>query len=168
MLANPSSTYFEREKMDVMAPRPPWDANYRYFQPATPWKSKRHARRFERGLEHSNPYFDGERDRLVSLAARYSVQTVYQWRELATIGGLMGYGTSILDAYHQACRASGLMDRRSSRLQANVNDLVDTRITAMRVADFRTLICFRKSWRRVLVETYSGYPASCDRNAARL
>ena len=53
-------------------------------------------------LVSGDPYFDGERDRLVSLAARYSVPTVYQWREFATIGGLMSYGTSILDAYRQA------------------------------------------------------------------
>jgi len=53
-------------------------------------------------LVSGDPYFDGERDRLVSLAARFSVPTVYQWRAFATIGGLMSYGSSILDAYRQA------------------------------------------------------------------
>jgi putative ABC transport system substrate-binding protein len=38
----------------------------------------------------------------VSLAAHYSVPTVYQWREFPTIGGLMSYGTSILATYQQA------------------------------------------------------------------
>ena len=57
MLANPSSPYFDQEKMDVMA------------------------------------------------SAR---ATVYQWREFATIGGLMSYGTSILAAYQQA----GLTSRK--------------------------------------------------------
>jgi len=53
-------------------------------------------------LISGDPYFDSERDRLVSLASHDSVPTVYQWREFATIGGLMSYGTSILDAYQQA------------------------------------------------------------------
>jgi len=53
-------------------------------------------------LVSSDPFFDGERNRLVSLAARYSLPAIYQWREFATIGGLMSCGTSILDAYTQA------------------------------------------------------------------
>src|SRR5260221_11680446 len=53
-------------------------------------------------LVSGDSHFDGECDRRVSLAARYSVPTVYRWREFATIGGLMSYGASIRDAYQQA------------------------------------------------------------------
>jgi putative ABC transport system substrate-binding protein len=66
---------------------------------------------FRRGigglLVSGDPFFDGERNRLVSLAARYSLPAIYQWREFAAIGGLMSYGTSILDAYTQAGAYAG-------------------------------------------------------------
>jgi putative ABC transport system substrate-binding protein len=47
------------------------------------------------------PFFDTRRNRLVSLAARYSLPTMYQFREFATAGGLMTYGVYIPDIYRQ-------------------------------------------------------------------
>src|SRR6516162_5196094 len=41
------------------------------------------------------------RERLVALAARHALPTIYADPEDATAGGLMGYGPSIVDAYHQ-------------------------------------------------------------------
>jgi ABC-type uncharacterized transport system substrate-binding protein len=40
-------------------------------------------------------------DRLVVLAARYSIPAIFGTREFTTAGGLMSYGTSFLDVYHQ-------------------------------------------------------------------
>jgi len=52
-------------------------------------------------LVNTDPYFLARRDQFVSLAARYSVPTVYPWREAVAAGGLMSYGASLADAYRQ-------------------------------------------------------------------
>jgi putative ABC transport system substrate-binding protein len=49
----------------------------------------------------SSPFFNGRREQLIVLAARYAVPAVYEWRDFATAGGLMSYGTSLADAYRQ-------------------------------------------------------------------
>jgi putative ABC transport system substrate-binding protein len=47
------------------------------------------------------PFFDTRREKLVHLAARYSVPTIYHFREFAVAGGLMSYGVSIAHIYRQ-------------------------------------------------------------------
>ncbi|MFZ3360568.1 MAG: ABC transporter substrate binding protein, partial [Xanthobacteraceae bacterium] len=41
----------------------------------------------------------GQRDRLVALAARYRMPTMYPQDQFVAAGGLMSYGASIIDAY---------------------------------------------------------------------
>jgi ABC-type uncharacterized transport system substrate-binding protein len=49
-----------------------------------------------------DPFFDSQREQLVTLAVRHSVPAIYHWHELARIGGLISYGTSFPFVYRQA------------------------------------------------------------------
>jgi putative ABC transport system substrate-binding protein len=43
----------------------------------------------------SDPFFDGEGERIVALAARHTVATIYPWRDFVDRGGLMSYGPNL-------------------------------------------------------------------------
>ena len=44
-------------------------------------------------------FFLNQRDRLVELAARHAVPTIYAFREFPVAGGLMSYGTDFAEPY---------------------------------------------------------------------
>jgi putative ABC transport system substrate-binding protein len=50
---------------------------------------------------HVDPFLLNQRDRIVALAARQRVPTVYGLREFAASGGLVSYGTSIASVFRQ-------------------------------------------------------------------
>ena len=52
-------------------------------------------------LVGSDPYFNSQRNRLVTLAARYKLPAIYEWREFVAAGGLMSFGTDLADVYRQ-------------------------------------------------------------------
>jgi putative ABC transport system substrate-binding protein len=47
-------------------------------------------------------FTNSHREAIVALAAHRALPAIYSLREFASIGGLISYGTSITDAYHQA------------------------------------------------------------------
>jgi len=48
----------------------------------------------------SDPFLNSRsEERLVALAARHAVPTIYNYRESVTAGGLMSYGTSLVDGW---------------------------------------------------------------------
>jgi putative ABC transport system substrate-binding protein len=60
-------------------------------------------------LVTADPLFNNRRTQIVTLAAKYSLPAIYQWREFVSAGGLMSYGPSIAAAYHHAGVLAGLI-----------------------------------------------------------
>jgi CheY-like chemotaxis protein len=57
-------------------------------------------------------FLDTRRDRIVALAARHSMPTIYHRRDFVAGGGLMSYGTSIADVYRQVGVYTGRILKR--------------------------------------------------------
>jgi putative ABC transport system substrate-binding protein len=47
----------------------------------------------------ADPFFNSQRVRIVTLAARHAIPAIYQQREFVDVGGMASYGTSITSAY---------------------------------------------------------------------
>ena len=47
----------------------------------------------------ANAYFTSRRDQIVALAAQHAIPAIYDHSEFTAAGGLMSYGTSLIDAY---------------------------------------------------------------------
>ena len=55
----------------------------------------------------NDPFFDTQRDRIMTLAARDAIPAIYHIREFPVSGGLMSYGASLVDAYRQIGNYTG-------------------------------------------------------------
>jgi putative ABC transport system substrate-binding protein len=53
-------------------------------------------------LVAADPFFNEQRNYVVTLAARYLIPAIYEQRAFALAGGLMSYSTDFIDAYRQA------------------------------------------------------------------
>jgi putative ABC transport system substrate-binding protein len=54
-----------------------------------------------------DPFFTSRREQLIALARRYQIVAMYQWREFALAGGLMSYGTNLMDMVRQVGTYAG-------------------------------------------------------------
>ena len=107
MLVNPTGPYDEPETKDVLASARALGRQVQVLNASTgPEIDTAFTTLVQQGvralLVSGDPFFDSQRDRLIVLAAHHAIPAIYQWREFPMIGGLMSYGTSILDAYRQS------------------------------------------------------------------
>ena len=77
----------------------------------------------------NDPFFDSRRMRLIQLTAQRSIPAIYHIREFPLAGGLMSYGTNLVDAYNQM----GVLVGRVLK-GANIADLPVTRPTKFELA----------------------------------
>jgi putative tryptophan/tyrosine transport system substrate-binding protein len=50
-------------------------------------------------LVGNDPLFKSRIEQLVALAARYAISTMYWQREFVVAGGLISYGSSLIESY---------------------------------------------------------------------
>jgi putative ABC transport system substrate-binding protein len=53
-------------------------------------------------LVGADPFFNNNRPQIIGLAARHAMIAIYPWREFASEGGLVSYGTNLPEAYREA------------------------------------------------------------------
>jgi putative tryptophan/tyrosine transport system substrate-binding protein len=52
-------------------------------------------------LVSGDSYFAAQRDQFLALSARHRVPTIYVYREVSAVGGLISYGPSYADGFRQ-------------------------------------------------------------------
>jgi putative ABC transport system substrate-binding protein len=75
-------------------------------------------------LVTADPFFDSRRDRIIAFAAQTRLPTIYQFREYAEAGGLMSYGISITEGYHQAGVYTGQILKGANPAQLPVHQSI--------------------------------------------
>jgi len=107
MLVNPGSPDTDAEQRDVQAAAQAIGQQLIVLQASSDRDIETAFARFvQRGagalLVGTGAFLFSNRERVVALAARYSLPAFYVDREVVAAGGLMSYGPSIVDAYRQA------------------------------------------------------------------
>jgi putative tryptophan/tyrosine transport system substrate-binding protein len=82
-------------------------------------------------LVHTDPFFNANRSKLVAPAEKHAVPAIYEVREFVMEGGLISYGTNIVEAYRQLGTYAGRIVKgekpgdlpvlQSSRFELTIN-----------------------------------------------
>jgi putative ABC transport system substrate-binding protein len=104
VLANPAYSVYERDRGEVEKAAQVLGVGVRFVTAGTdsdlePAFASLAELRPAALLVSADPFFNARRDRLVALAARYLVPTMYEWRESVAAGGLISYGPSLTAMY---------------------------------------------------------------------
>jgi putative ABC transport system substrate-binding protein len=75
-------------------------------------------------LVQGDPFINSRAEQLVTAAARLSVPAVYPFREYVVAGGLISYGTSLIDAYRQVGVYTGLIVKGAKPADLPIQQLV--------------------------------------------
>jgi ABC-type uncharacterized transport system substrate-binding protein len=114
VLINPNRPGLESDARELQAAADKMDLRLEVQQAATDQEIERAfqmfaSKRVDALLVAADPLFNNRRAQVLPLAAAHSLPAIYQWREFVTAGGLMSYGPSITEAYHQAGYNAGRM-----------------------------------------------------------
>jgi len=107
VLVKPNTPETEAERRDVLAAAQATGQQLLLFDASTePEIGTAFKDAAQRGagalLVGSGPFFNSQREYIVSMAARYALPAMFNIAEAVAAGGLISYGTSLTDAYRQA------------------------------------------------------------------
>jgi len=107
VLVKPNTPETEAERRDVLAAAQATGQQLLFFDASTePEIATAFKSAAQRGagalLVGSGPFFNSQREYIVSMAARYALPAMFNIPEAVAAGGLISYGTSLTDAYRQA------------------------------------------------------------------
>jgi len=107
MLVYPGTPETEAERNDVQAAAQMMGRQIDFLEVRTTGEVEKAfaslaSRHTDALLIGTGPFTNNNRGLLVALTARHAMPAMYSTRESVEVGGLMGYGASLPDAYHQA------------------------------------------------------------------
>jgi len=105
-LENPNNPVVEPTKRDVLAAAPAIGVKVQIVQAATDREidsAFAHLGQARTGalLVPSDAFFNNRIEQVVALAARHAIPTMYSFREVVVAGGLISYGSSLIEQYRQ-------------------------------------------------------------------